>query len=102
MRPEVASVCATFFPACGTEGLTGAATCPNRSVIGPAGEGECVGPSADACEEVALVEADEVFGFNVSDVSRIDYPHRDRTNGDELLEPVRGVGIDLVVVVHGS
>jgi hypothetical protein len=36
------------------EGLTGATTRPNRSVIGPAGESEGVGPAADPGEEMGL------------------------------------------------
>jgi hypothetical protein len=47
------------------ERLTGARACPNRSVDGPAGELERVGPPSDAGEEVALREALEVIGSNI-------------------------------------
>jgi hypothetical protein len=37
-----------------TEGLAGAASGPDGSIIGPTGEAECEGPSADAGEEMTL------------------------------------------------
>ena len=41
-RPQVALVCRSFSFAGGTEGLAGAASGPDATVVRPAGEPECV------------------------------------------------------------
>jgi hypothetical protein len=54
VRPEVALVAETVSLACGAEGLTWAASCPNRSIVGPSGLSQRVRPDADPREEMAL------------------------------------------------
>jgi hypothetical protein len=76
-----------FALSCDAEWLAGARACPNRSVIGPAGESECVRPDADAGEEVALRESAQVIGSNVEDRSIIDFTWRNQSAVDELAQP---------------
>jgi hypothetical protein len=70
-RPQVAVVIACLALAGGAEGLAGAGTGPNRSVIGPSGETQGDGPSADAGEEMALAVAAEVGRSHVNDASLV-------------------------------
>src|SRR5690606_25562977 len=71
---------------------------PDRLIIRPPGEPERVAPSADAGEEMALGVAPEVVGLNKSNVSLIHVPWRDVSRRNQVPEPLRGVGIDFVVV----
>jgi hypothetical protein len=63
-RPKVAGIISPSLGACRTEGLAGAATGPNRSVVIPSGESEGVAPAPDPGEEVALGESSEVGGMD--------------------------------------
>jgi hypothetical protein len=65
-RPQVAFVFEAFALARRTERLAGARAGPGGTVIGPSGEAKGVGPSAQACEEMALCEASEVIRGNIS------------------------------------
>lgn len=67
LGPEVALVCeALALARCG-EGLAGAGTCPNRSIVGPSCEPECIGPAANSREEMALHVASEIVGSHIDD-----------------------------------
>jgi hypothetical protein len=86
------------FPlARGAEGLAGARACPNRSVIGPAGESQGVGPSADAGEEVALSVSIEILGRQVAHVARIDAAGRDVFGRDEVAQPLGAIAVVVAV-----
>jgi len=61
--PEVSFVGMAFPLSSARKRLTGARSCPAGSV--PFGELECVWPSADPGEEVALVVVFEFIGFDV-------------------------------------
>jgi hypothetical protein len=82
----------------GAEGLAGARACPNRSVVGPSGETEGDGPSGDTGEEMALGVAAEIVGSHVNDASFVNVATGDVSGGDEVAEPLRCIGVDLVVV----
>jgi hypothetical protein len=60
-----------------TKGLAGTGTSPNRSIIGPAGEPESVGPDADSCKEMALGVSHKVICFDIHDASFIHVPRGD-------------------------
>jgi hypothetical protein len=64
--PEVALVGKPGFFSGGAKGLAGAGASPDRSIVGPSGETEGVGPDADACEEVALGVTVEVRSSHVA------------------------------------
>jgi hypothetical protein len=61
----VALIVAATLLARGAEGLAGATTCPNRSVIGPSCKSQGVGPSADTGEEMALLVSSEIVSSNI-------------------------------------
>jgi hypothetical protein len=87
----------------GAERLARATSRPNRSVIGPSGKSEGVGPPADAGKEMALRIAPEIAGSHVDDASLVDIAWRDVSGGDEVAEPLGGIRVDLVVVGgHGK
>jgi hypothetical protein len=98
MRPKVPVIVEALARAGEAKGLAGATSCPNRSIVGPAGEPQGIGPSADACEKVALGIAGEVAGAHVNDASLVNVSRRDCAGGDEVAEPLSGIGINLVVV----
>lgn len=100
--PEVAGIGVAEAFARRRVGLAGAGTRPNRSVSGPAGEGEGVGPAADAGEEVALGEASEISGEHVGDAAGVHGAGGEVAGGDECAEPAGGAGIVFIVVVHGT
>jgi hypothetical protein len=54
------------------EGLTRQGRGPNRSVVSPSDTPQRKRPSADAGEEVALVEAVEILRTDVADVASVD------------------------------
>jgi len=64
LGPEVALVGKSGSLSGGAEGLAWARSGPDGAVVGPPGEAEGVGPSGDACEEMALDEAAQVVGLN--------------------------------------
>jgi hypothetical protein len=97
-RPQVASVIGRLSRAGCGEGLAGARACPNRSVIGPAGESEGNGPSADAGEEMALSVSGKIVRPHVNDASLVNVTWRDVASGNEVAEPCGGIGVNLVVV----
>jgi hypothetical protein len=82
----------------GRERLTGATSCPNRSIVGPPGKSECEGPTSNAGEEMALTITPEVGGSHVGNASLVNVALGDVSGVDEVSEPLRGIRINLVVV----
>jgi len=78
--------------------LTRAGAGPDSAVIGPSGKPERVGPSADAGKEMALVVSGEVARAHVNDASLVNVSARDEVRGDEVSEPLSGIGVNLVIV----
>jgi hypothetical protein len=74
----------TFLVARDAERLTGTTTCPNRSVVGPAGETQGAGPSADTGEEMVLSVSAQIVRLDIGDRSFIDIPWSDQTNADQV------------------
>lgn len=97
-RPEMTGIVEAFAFAGAAERLAGTRACPNRSVCGPAGELERVGPSPDAGEEVAGVEACELGWLDEPDVSGVNVSRWEGSLSDEPAQPGDGEGIVLVVV----
>jgi len=96
-RPQVALVSKPFALACRAEGLAGAAPSPHGPVIRPAGGSEGAGPHADAGKEVALNKSREVFRPDVLDRAPVHHAGSDEAGGDEVSEPLGGVGVGLIV-----
>lgn len=64
-RPKVPWVCISSLLADERERLAGATSCPNRSSVRPSRSSQGERPSADACEEMALVESGKVGRSNI-------------------------------------
>jgi hypothetical protein len=80
------------------EWLARARACPNRSVVRPSGESKGVGPSADPGEEMALPVSGEVVGLHVNDASLVNVAWCDVSGGNEVAEPLGGIGVDFIVI----
>ena len=96
-RPEVALVLEASLLSGGAEGLAGAASGPNGSVIWPTGEPERVTPDPDAREEVRLNVPGEVLAPELLDAATIDDSRRDVPARFKVAQPLHCVGFDLVV-----
>src|SRR5215469_2327115 len=82
IRPEVTRVIKPSALSCRAEAGTGATSCPNRSVVGPAGEPQGVTPHSDSGEEMALPESGDFLRLDFLDASFIDFAirHHSRPN----------------------
>lgn len=96
--PQVPFICGALLLSGGAERLAGAASCPHRPVVGPACKSEGVAPDADASEEVALTVAFKVICSDILDAPFVHVTGRDVACGDQVPQPLRGIGVDLVVV----
>jgi hypothetical protein len=78
--------------------LTWTGAGPNSAVIGPPGEPERVGPSADASKEVALEISVKLSCPDIGDVPLINFARRNVSGFDEVSQPLSGIGVNLVVI----
>lgn len=97
-RPEVSIVGAALAFPSRTEGLTGTGTGPNRSIIGPPGEPESVGPYADAGEEMALGVPSKIAWSDIGNAPFIHVTGRDVPGRDQIPQPLGSMRIHFVVV----
>ena len=74
LGPEVSLVSEASALPCRGERLAGATSCPDGSVIGPAGESQGVTPDSDSGEEVGLSSQPNVICAEVTDGPLIDGP----------------------------
>ncbi len=100
--PKVPLVSKPSAFACRAERLARAGAGPRRTLVAPSGPAKGMGPHADAGEEVALRVSGEVRRLDVDDRTLVDVARRDMAGCDEVAEPLRGIGIDLVVVGPGG
>lgn len=98
MGPEVSLVGFAFAVADRRERLAGTRTCPNRSIVGPAGDPEGVGPSADAGKEVALSISSQVSWSDIFNRSFIYVASGDLARLNQVAEPLSGVGLYFVII----
>jgi hypothetical protein len=73
---------------------------PELSIVGPPSKSGCEGPAADAGEEMALPVSGEVIGLNIGNAPGVDVAGGDQPRGNQVAQPLRGVGVELVVIVH--
>jgi hypothetical protein len=102
LGPEVTLVGKSCSLSGGAEGLAGAGAGPDGPLVGPSSETEGMGPDADTGEEVALGVAVEVRSSHVPNGSFIDISVSDQFIGDQVAQPLRGVGVYLVIVRNHS
>jgi hypothetical protein len=98
--PEVPLVFRASFLSGRGEGLAGEACRPDRFVVGPAGEAEGERPSRQTCEKMMLREPLEVFRSDFREAPRVDFAIRYLSCRDQILDPLSGVRVEFVVVVH--
>lgn len=97
-RPEVPLVIKPSSFACRAERLARTGTGPNRSIIWPAGAPKRIAPDANACEKVALRIGAQVVGVDILNAPCVYVAWRDVAGGDEIAQPLGGVGFYFVVV----
>ena len=96
---EEVSVVDGFAPAVSNaKRLTRAASGPDRTLIRPPGEPECIGPPSNAGEEMGLGIVPEVVGSHVDDASLVNISGGDMSGGNEIAEPLSGIRVDFIVV----
>jgi hypothetical protein len=83
-RPEMTRVIKSFSFPCDREGRTWTGAGSNGPVIGPSGESECVGPSADPGEEVMLDKSFNVFCLDINNTPLIDLTRRNQPGLNQL------------------
>ena len=98
--PEVARVCVPFAFAGRRVGLTWAGAGPDFAVGRPACECEGEVPPSDPGEEMGTAKPGKLGSSDFLDASFIDDPLRNFSGGSEVPKPLRGVYVELVVVVH--
>ncbi len=92
-RPEVAFVFLPFLLTGDGEGLAGAGAGPEGAIIRPASKSSCIGPSTNACEEVALRVSGKVVGSDINNAPFVHVARRDVALCDQVAQPLRGVGV---------
>jgi hypothetical protein len=95
--PEVPLVVKPCAFACRAERLAWAACGPDRTIVGPSGAAEAVGPDTDASEEVDLGIGLEVIWRQVLDAAFQHVAGSDQVLVDEFTKPRCGVRVDFVV-----
>ena len=98
--PQIPLIGKPFLLSGGTECLTGARACPDRTVCIPSGKLQRVTPSGDAGEKVTLGKSSKVIWCNICDTPFINFTGRYQSPGDQLPQPSGGVGIKFIVVIH--
>jgi hypothetical protein len=72
------------------------------SIVSPSGETQCIGPPADAGEEMALRIAIEVVGLDINNAPFVYVTWRNVAGVNEIAEPLGCVWINLVVIGRHS
>src|SRR5690606_10203420 len=80
------------------ERLAGRTSGPQLPVIRPSSKSGCIGPSADAGEEVALPVSGKVGGLDIDNASFIYVTFGDKSRVDEIAQPLRCIRVKFVVV----
>lgn len=96
--PEVSLITGALLLSGGAEWLAGAASGPHWLVIWPSGEPQGVAPDSDAGEEMALCVSGKIVCSDILDAPFVHVAGRNVAGGDKVPQPLRGVGVDLVIV----
>jgi hypothetical protein len=102
LRPQMPCVSTAALSAGITEGLAGTGAGPNRSSCRPSGEGEGVVPSGNTGEEMAAAIPGNVICIEVADIAVIHVPFCNVPGGDQVAQPLRAVGVGVVVERAGA
>ena len=96
--PEVAFVGMAFVLSSARNRLTRTGASPDLPIVIPSSKSEGTRPSADACEEVALVVANDIVGMDINDAPFVNIARRDEVLCYEVTKPLSGVGIEFVII----
>jgi hypothetical protein len=84
---------------CRRERLARARSGPDRTILGPSGQGKRVRPSSDPGEEVALNKPGKVGCVHVGDAAVIHLSRRDEAGRHQVPQPGGGEPVVLVIVM---
>src|SRR5690606_4634523 len=84
--------------ACRGERLARTAASPNSLVISPTSLAKCKRPDSDSSKEVALGELSQVRGSDIHNAAPVNDSGGDVAGSDEVLKPLCGIVVNLVVV----
>jgi hypothetical protein len=98
LRPEVSLVVGAALLAGCAERLTGAGAGPERLVVSHSSKSSCMGPDANAGEEVRLRVATKVIGLHLDNRPLVHIARRNQSGADEVAQPLSRVRLNLVVV----
>jgi hypothetical protein len=90
-------VCKPSAFTCRAERLARARTSPNGSIIRPSGKTKGVAPDSDASETMDLGVFAQFIRRDVLDGSLVHDARRYVSGFDQVAQPLRAVGVDLVV-----
>jgi len=96
--PQVSLVVESFSFACGTERLTGAASCPHGEVVGPSCLSEGVAPDSDSGEEMTLSKSSKVIWVNFSNTAFINFSLGYEAALDKFAQPRRRILVIFIVI----
>jgi hypothetical protein len=87
-----------FSFACRAERLARTGSCPDWSIVGPSCLPQGIAPDPDPSEEVALSVSHKLDWPYIFNAPFVDVTRGNVARGDQVAKPLRGDGINLVVV----
>jgi hypothetical protein len=96
--PKVALVGVSLSLASARKRLTRTGAGPDGAVVCPSCKTEGKAPSSDAGEEVALRVAFEIIRSDIHNAPFVNIARRNVAGGNEVTQPLGGVGVNLVVI----
>jgi hypothetical protein len=100
LGPEMAGIGFAAALAGLGEGLAGAGAGPYRTICRPTSEPESLRPTSDAREKMRLGVSRHITGLDFPDVPLIDVPLWNQFLLDQLPQPCRRKGVNLVVIAE--
>jgi hypothetical protein len=97
-RPKVARIIGAIALPRSRERLTGTASCPDSTIVAPAGESKGKRPAANAGEEMALDEPAHIGCGNVFDVPFVNFAISYQARLNQFSQPLSRECVDLVVI----
>ncbi len=96
--PEMPLIIKPAAFTCRAERLARATSCPDRLIVGPSGLSQGVTPDPDPGKEVALGVPLEFVWCDIFNAPFVHESGRNVPSGYQVAQPLRRVGVDLVVV----
>ena len=84
--------------ACRAERLTGARACPNALIVSPSRPPQSEGPYPDSGKEMTLRKSSNIVWSHIFNTPFVNNSGRDMPRFNQVSQPLRRVGINLVIV----